>query len=86
VRHIDVFQTFAAALNTLAASAGGEEGLLSLMTNGGQGPVAAAGAAAASSSSAAQVCLFCLHVDVSLRVFDVQRVSAGVVLRVSLVH
>jgi hypothetical protein len=58
VRHIDVFQTFAAALNTLAASAGGEQGLMQLLQSSGQGSAAAAaagGAALASSSNATQV-------------------------------
>lgn len=75
MRHIDVSQTFAAALNTLAASAGGEGELLSLMTAGGQGPAAAAGAAAASSSNATQVRLLCLPAGVFWGVFGVQRVG-----------
>jgi hypothetical protein len=55
VRHIDVFQTFAAALNTLAASAGGEQGLMQLLQSSGQGAAAAGGAALASSSNVMQV-------------------------------
>ena len=37
MRHIDVFQTFSAALRTLAESAGGEAGLLQLLASSGGG-------------------------------------------------
>jgi len=41
VRHLDVFQTYAAALNMLAASAGGEAGLMQLLAAGGSGSLTA---------------------------------------------